>query len=328
MLSSPFAIAIFLIVPVAPSLTVTVKLTSTVSLAFMSFSHLIFPCASTPSLSIDFKVVCAGIVSDISILFKSFSDLFVTLIVYVISSPAYTKFSPDFVFAVFTTSISVSCAFIFADASSTFTDNGFHPTKKSSDTITSSVSVLIIVDSCIFSVVVVPVPVVDVPVVAVPTVAPPVVVVACVASLALVPSAPSFCATSCSTFCAFSGLFPSFATCSLLCVPWSSFSIRPFSCCDVISAASVLPLSFKNTTVPVTAITNNTIITANAIIVFLLVNLILLAIKIPPYHNISLAFKISLFLFPFVHVINVTSLIFLSFVANMLTSFGSVTNLS
>ena len=132
----------------------------------MSFSHFIFPCVSTPSSSIDFRVVKSGTVSEISILFKSLSLLFVTAIVYVISSPANTRFSPVLVFAVLTTSMSGSSALILLDASTTFNDNGCHPTRKFSATITSSVSVLVIVDSCIVSVVVVAPDVVPVPVVA------------------------------------------------------------------------------------------------------------------------------------------------------------------
>ena len=92
----------------------------------------------------------SGILSVISILFKSFSPLFVTLIVYVIFSPAYTIFSPAFVVANFSTVKSGVVGTIVsetAEAAEASTLAGVHQSQKSFDTSFSSSSTLVIVVS-------------------------------------------------------------------------------------------------------------------------------------------------------------------------------------
>ena len=98
----------------------------------------------------DTKVVFSGILSVISILFKSFSPLFVTLIVYVIFSPAYTTFLPASVVANFSTVKSGVVGTIVsetADAVEASTLAGVHQSQKSFDTSFSSSSTLVIVVS-------------------------------------------------------------------------------------------------------------------------------------------------------------------------------------
>ena len=98
----------------------------------------------------DTKVVFSGILSVISILFKSFSPLFVTLIVYVMFSPAYTTFSPDFVVANFSTVKSGVVGTIVSETAEAAVANtlaGVHQSQKSFDTSFSSSSTLVTVVS-------------------------------------------------------------------------------------------------------------------------------------------------------------------------------------
>ena len=181
LLSSPFAIATFEIVPVvgtsaiSPSsistniilFTFTVNLTNTEFASSFSlcpgtdtihftpttssFSPItVFPFIMLNASSKDTKVVFSGILSVISILFKSFSPLFVTLIVYVMFSPAYTTFSPDFVVANFSTVKSGVVGTIVSETAEAAVANtlaGVHQSQKSFDTSFSSSSTLVTVVS-------------------------------------------------------------------------------------------------------------------------------------------------------------------------------------
>ena len=90
LLSSPFATAIFEIVPSIFSFTITVNLTEVVSPVFTSTSHFTPKISSfsdlitVPSFSTDSNVVFDGILSVTSIFSTSFFPLFFTVIVYVI----------------------------------------------------------------------------------------------------------------------------------------------------------------------------------------------------------------------------------------------------
>ncbi len=104
--SSPLTTATFLIVPVAVSETFTWKLISIASPAFKSIFHFkaitvfpSFPVSSVASKFDEFStyVVISGIKSFTSIPSKSFSELFFTEILYVITSPLVVVFSPVFV---------------------------------------------------------------------------------------------------------------------------------------------------------------------------------------------------------------------------------------
>ncbi len=104
--SSPLTTATFLIVPVAVSETFTWKLISVASPAFKSMFHFkattvfpSFPVSSSASAFDEFStyVVISGIKSFTSIPSKSFSELFLTEILYVITSPFVVVFSPVFV---------------------------------------------------------------------------------------------------------------------------------------------------------------------------------------------------------------------------------------
>ncbi len=132
---SPFAIAIFLIVPVAFSLTITSKLTVFSSPAFTSISQI--NTFTTPfssivialSLAVSFiYFVISGTISFTSTLLKFLSELFITFIVYLIFPPFVTKLSPVSVSAYFSTNTLSYLAFIFAATVSAFIVIGVHPT--------------------------------------------------------------------------------------------------------------------------------------------------------------------------------------------------------
>lgn len=131
LLSSPFAIAAFVIVPVSSSLTFTVNWTFTFSPAFTLAIHFTPITISSfiigvPSLSTDTKVVFAGILSVISIFFTSSSPVFSTVITYVISWFAYTKLFPASVIASFTTFNFGSFTFKLLPVAVISTSVGFH----------------------------------------------------------------------------------------------------------------------------------------------------------------------------------------------------------
>ena len=163
LLSSPFAIALLFIIPfvstVSPfssnivGFTVTVNSTVTVSPAGTDTIHftptiLFSDVIVSPSLLIDANVVFAGILSVTSIFSTSFLPLFVTFIVYLICSPAYTRFSPAFVVADFSTEIFGFSALIFAVVEATTTLIGFHQSQNFlATTFSSPSSTLVIVVS-------------------------------------------------------------------------------------------------------------------------------------------------------------------------------------
>ena len=156
----PLVKALFKIVPVASSFTLTVNLVSTLSPALISMYHFI-PTTTSFSLMIFAKspalpstyVVFSGIISATSTFFTSSSVLFFILSVYSISSPCVTKFEPVFVLAIFLIDISDFSLSILADTGCIFNSIGFHATFLSSVTLTKSPSVtLVIVEPCIESI--------------------------------------------------------------------------------------------------------------------------------------------------------------------------------
>ena len=163
LLSSPFAIALLFIIPfvstVSPfpstivGFTVTVNSTVTVSPAGTDTIHftptmLFSDVIVSPSLLIDSNVVFAGILSVTSIFSTSFLPLFVTFIVYLICSPAYTRFSPASVVADFSTEILGFSALIFAVVEATTILIGFHQSQNFlATTFSSPSSTLVIVVS-------------------------------------------------------------------------------------------------------------------------------------------------------------------------------------
>ena len=111
--SSPCAKATFVITPVAPSFTVTLKLTVFSSPAFKStfqtnpITLLFFITFSTASpAEFSTYLVFSGILSFTSKAVTSLIPSFLTVMSYVISSPFVTKLSPDFVVAFFVIFIS------------------------------------------------------------------------------------------------------------------------------------------------------------------------------------------------------------------------------
>ena len=163
LLSSPFAIALLFIIPfvstVSPfpstivGFTVTVNSTVTVSPAGTDTIHftptmLFSDVIVSPPLLIDSNVVFAGILSVTSIFSTSFLPLFVTFIVYLICSPAYTRFSPASVVADFSTEILGFSALIFAVVEATTILIGFHQSQNFlATTFSSPSSTLVIVVS-------------------------------------------------------------------------------------------------------------------------------------------------------------------------------------
>ena len=163
LLSSPFAIALLFMNPFVSTVspfsstivwfTVTVNSTVFVSPAGIDITHftptISFPSVIVvPSLLIDANVVFAGILSVTSIFSTSFLLLFVTFIVYLICSPAYTRFSPASVVADFSTTISGFSALMFAVVDATTTLIGFHQSQNFlATTFSSPSSTLVIVVS-------------------------------------------------------------------------------------------------------------------------------------------------------------------------------------
>ena len=139
LLSSPFATAVFTIVPSTFSFTLTVNATSTVSCGSTVTIHLIpttllfssntvsGSLTSSPA-SIDTNVVFCGILSVTSMFSTALVPLFVIAITYVISSPAYTRFElPVPVYSTyFSTSKSGASTFKFATVDATATLVGVH----------------------------------------------------------------------------------------------------------------------------------------------------------------------------------------------------------
>ena len=135
LLSSPFAIAVFLITASSvASSTITVNSTTASSPAGTVTIHF-NPITSPFSLtSVKFSgvvsgttyVVFSGILSEISISFRSCVPLFFTVILYVIFSPAYTTFSPASVIVSLITSKFGVVASIFAVVEATTTLAGVH----------------------------------------------------------------------------------------------------------------------------------------------------------------------------------------------------------
>ena len=175
LLSSPFAIAVFKIVPVDgisfPSLSNIVSFTFTVNRAIIVFPAGIVTTHFTPSTlflvptvvfvptilldnssstsldiiasSIDTNVVFCGILSVISISSTASSPLLVTDITYVISWPTYTNWSPPT--PVITDFFTVICgSFTPSFVGVTPTSIGFHQSQKSFDTNLSCSSTLVI----------------------------------------------------------------------------------------------------------------------------------------------------------------------------------------
>ncbi len=152
--SSLFAYAIFVISPVIFSFTVTLNVSSIVAFPSMSTVHIKpFP-IFVASLSAEFStyVVFAGIISFTSTFDILFSVLFVTVIVYKISPPALTTFSPDVVVAFLEIDILplLLSVFILSDIFVATNSIGVHPIKLPSNVFlsgTSTVSILSIVAS-------------------------------------------------------------------------------------------------------------------------------------------------------------------------------------
>ena len=263
-------------------------------------------------------------------------------------SPAWTKLEPVAVLAFFSTLISSGSACNWADTASAFISVGVHHTSCVSEIFCSGVtvvSVLVMVEDWILSVDCLFVPLLFVvPATIVPAVLPVVAVV--VPSLVLmvpfllvlVPA--TLLSVRSPVSCVWFGVaigsvwLGSWPGCSCPSFWFGSSLALPAPACGSVcsiptSVASVVPLSFKNITVPVIAIAKRMIIpTIMVIIVFLFWSLKLSAMKTPPFYITSLAFNISLCLFPFVHVIKVTSLTVLSLVCKIDTSLGSVTKIS
>ena len=127
LLSSPFAIALFVIVPVTSESTTTVNLSETSSPAFTVIIHFTPTIFSEsfedfiviPSFSTDSNVVFEGILSITSIFSTSLFPLFFTFSIYVIFSPAYTNLFPALVSDILVTIILGNTGTISVDTEST-----------------------------------------------------------------------------------------------------------------------------------------------------------------------------------------------------------------
>ena len=292
-LSSPFAIATFEIVP-SVAVTFTVNLAFTVSPAGIVTTHftpisafsspIVVPSATTSSLivasSIDTKLVPCGILSFISILLIGSLLLFVTSITYVIFWPVYINSSPP---------TPVIAAFLTVNSGSftpnavfwlTFTCIGFHQSKKSSDTSLSFSSTLVIVVSpTLFTFVSVVTPVFPA---LFPALFAPWFSVFWLSTFSLSPASPAFSPSG--GIILLSPLLESVEF-SPVWVP----SVDTFpSTTWFPSVACVSPLPYKNTPTDIPAASNNTITVTIAIIFFLL-------ILIPPKKFILLLLLILVF---------------------------------
>ena len=132
--SSPLTTATFAIVP-SVAFTITLKLNVFSSFSFKSIVHATtsFPVVNFvtfPPLSTELStyVVCDGILSFTSIPSNTFPELFLTVILYVSSSPFVVKFSPVFVSHTLFISKASFSALISANGKLALTLSGAHVT--------------------------------------------------------------------------------------------------------------------------------------------------------------------------------------------------------